>query len=200
MNNLYDFRNHFNNILNDETINLIYSSNISKEEAQRILSELHQINTDLFDIITWIKNLAQNESLKKDNPILLVSEQCNKVFLPYTVEEINDYLTQFPDQYTSFEEVVNKEYILPLNYYIHHPSVARFREAYSLCRDREGKSVIESINYGKSVMFNKKLNPTIIAACKTQEQLSHYLDCLNNNTLGSFNDFEIRYELNPYAI
>ena len=52
MNNLYDFRNHFNNILNDETINLIYSSNISKEEAQRILSELHQINTDLFDIIT----------------------------------------------------------------------------------------------------------------------------------------------------
>lgn len=200
MNSLYDFRNHFNNILNDETINLIYSSNITKDEAQKVLSELHSINADLFDIITWIKNLAQNDRPKKDNPILLVSEQCNKVFLPYTVEEINDYLLQFSDQYSSFEDVINKEYVLPLNYYINHPSLARFREAYSLCRDREGKPVMESITYAKSLMFNKKLNPTIIAACKTQEQLSNYLNCLENNTLTSFNDFEIRYELNPSSI
>lgn len=200
MNNLYDFRNHFNNILNDEIINLIYSTNISPNEAQRILSELHSINDDLFDIIAWIKNISQNDTPKKDNPILLISEQCNKVFLPYTVEEINDYLTQFSDQYSSFEEVISKEYILPLNYYINHPSLARFREAYSLCRDREGKPIVESINYAKSLMFNKQLNPTIIAACKTQKQLSNYINCLNNNDLCSFTDFEIRYELNPVSI
>ena len=134
---------------------------------------------------------------KKDNTVLTISEKENKVFLPYKETEINAYLEQFPDQYTSFENVIEKEFVLPLTYYITHPVISRFREAYSLCRDREGKPALESLKYGMDLMFNKKLNPAIIAACKTQEQLSNYLNCLDKNDLKEFTDFEIKFEINP---
>ena len=135
---------------------------------------------------------------EKDNNTLIISEKDNKVFLPYKVEEINDYLEQFPDQYSSFESVVAKEFILPLNYYMSHPLLARFREAYSLCRDREGKTILESLKYGMDLMFNRRLNPAIIAACKTQDQLSNYLNLLEKNDLKNFTDFEIKFEMNLF--
>lgn len=138
------------------------------------------------------------DSNEKDNNILIISEKDDKVFLPYKVEEINDYLEQFPDQYNSFESVVAKEYILPLNYYMSHPVIARFREAYSLCRDREAKTIFESLKYGMDLMFNRRLNPAIIAACKTQAQLSNYINCLEKNDLKHFTDFEIRFEVSPF--
>lgn len=138
---------------------------------------------------------ASNE---KDNNVLIISEKDDKVFLPYKIEEINDYLEQFPDQYNSFESVVAKEYILPLSYYMTHPVIARFREAYSLCRDREAKTIFESLKYGMDLMFNRRLNPAIIAACKTQTQLSNYINCLEKNDLKHFTDFEIRFEVNPF--
>lgn len=148
-------------------------------------------------------NTLSSSSIKrldneKDNNILIISEKDNKVFLPYTVEEIQDYLEQFPEQYSSFESVVAKEFILPLNYYMLHPVLSRFREAYSLCRDREAKPIFESLKYGMDMMFNRRLNPAIIAACKTQEQLSNYLTCLEKNDLKSFTDFEIKFEMNLF--
>lgn len=141
--------------------------------------------------------VVKHQVSEKDNNVLIISEKDNKVFLPYRVEEINDYLEQFPDQYSSFESVVAKEFILPLNYYMSHPVLARFREAYSLCRDREAKPVLESLKYAMDMMFNRRLNPAIIAACKTQDQLANYLNCLEKNDLKNFTDFEIRFEMNP---
>ena len=79
-----------------------------------------------------------------------------------------------------------------------HPVLSRFREAYSLCRDREAKPIFESLKYGMDMMFNRRLNPAIIAACKTQDQLSHYLNCLEKNDLKNFTDFEIKFEMNPF--
>ena len=93
--------------------------------------------------------------------------------------------------------LIKKEFVLPLAYYISHPAFSRFREAYSLSRDREAKTFLESLRYGIDMMFYDKLNPAIIAACKTQEQLSNYIDCLENDKLNDFTDFEIRFEVNP---
>ena len=80
-----------------------------------------------------------------------------------------------------------------------HPVVARFREAYSLIRDRESKSVIDAFKFAIDMMFRYDLNPVIIAACKTQDQLEHYLSCLEKNTLDNFTDFNIKFEVNPLA-
>ena len=135
--------------------------------------------------------------ITKDNNILLISEKSQKVFLPYKIKQLNDYLLKFPNNYNSLEDVVNKEFIFPLKYYISSPHFARFREAFSLSRDREAKQFWESLRYAFDIMFNNKLNPAIIAACRTQEQLSNYIECLENNKLSDFTDFEIRFEISP---
>ena len=50
------------------------------------------------------------------------------------------------------------------------------------------------------MMFNYNLNPAIIAGCKSRNQLENYLDCLKNNKLSNFNDFEIKFEVAPMKI
>lgn len=135
----------------------------------------------------------------KNNKILLISEKKKKVFLPYYENEINRYLEQFPDEYKSFDDVVKREYVMPINYYMGHTVVSRFRESYALIRDRESKSIFEAMKYSFDLMFRYDLNPAIIAACKTQNQLENYLDCLESKKLNEFTDFEIKYEISPLA-
>ena len=135
-----------------------------------------------------------------DNNTLLVSEKLQKVFLPYSVKEVMSYLEQYPKEYSSFSDVVNKEFIFPYSYYSKHTVVARFREAYSLIRDRESKSIIDAFKFAVDIMFNYELNPVIIAACKTQEELEDYLSCLNRQKLDEFTAFEIKYEISPLKI
>lgn len=135
-----------------------------------------------------------------DNNTLLISEKLQKVFLPYSVKEVMSYLEQYPKEYSSFSDVVNKEFIFPYSYYSKHTVVSRFREAYSLIRDRESKSIIDAFKFAVDIMFNYELNPAIIAACKTQEELEDYLSCLNRQKLDEFTTFEIKYEISPLKI
>ena len=141
----------------------------------------------------------ESTSNEKSNKVLLISEKKKKVFLPYYENEVNRYLDQFPDQYKSFDDVVKKEFVVPISYYIGHTVLSRFREAYSLIRDRESKSIFEAMKYAFDLMFKYELNPAIIAACKTQNQLDNYLNCLENKKLNEFTDFEIKYEVTPLA-
>ena len=46
-------------------------------------------------------------------------------------------------------------------------------------------------------MFNYKLNPIIIAACRNLDELDIYLDCLETNQLYDFKCFEIKFEVLP---
>lgn len=135
----------------------------------------------------------------EENNTLLISEKAKKVFLPYTKSEISLYLEQYPNEYKSSKDVIKKEFVLSLDYYMKHPVLARFREAYSLIRDRESKSVIDAFKYAIDIMFHYELNPVIIAACKTQEQLENYMSCLEKNKLDDFTDFEIKFEVTPLA-
>lgn len=143
--------------------------------------------------------IVENSEQVKDNPVLVISEKLKKVFLPYYKHEIDLYLEQYPHSYKSAQDVINKEFVLPLDHYMHHPVVARFRETYALIRDRESKSILDALKYALDIMFHYALNPAIIAACKTQDQLEHYMDCLEKNKLDEFNDFEIRFEVAPLA-
>ena len=172
---------------------------LSNEETKKYLEGFNIVlDSPLSNNVNNIEEKSFEYAVnEKDNNTLIISEKDNKVFLPYKVEEINAYLEQFPDQYNSFESVVAKEYILPLNYYMSHPVLARFREAYSLCRDKEAKPVLESLKYAIDMMFNRRINPAIIAACKTQSQLENYINCLEKNDLKSFTDFEIKFEITP---
>lgn len=184
-----------------------YTGNLSSVEFN--------ISTVDAKIDTFIKELAKiDESLNfiepesvnqedlniVDNNTLIISEKDNCVFLPYTVDELNSYLTSFPDDYSSLTSVINKEFVLPLNYFSKHPTLARFREAYSLMRDKEAKSVFESLKYSSNIMLKYDLNPAIISACRTENTLNHYVDCLESNKLDNFNAFKIEYRMNPITV
>lgn len=148
-------------------------------------------------------NIAQeikSAEVVEENPMLFISEKYNKVYLPYSKREVQSYLEQYPDDYQSFSDVVIKEFIFPLNFYTKHPVTARFREAYSLIRDREAKSIIDSFKFALNIMFRYDLSPAIVAACKTQEQLEKYIECLDNKTSDKFEDFQIKFEITPLEI
>lgn len=194
-------------LLNDIKIDTFFQKNIVKKYLSSFDTEMRltdktnisSSNTDDLTINKKLTNSNEKENIQ-ENHTLIVSEKLKKIFLPYTKHEISLYLEQYPNSYTSYQDVIEKEFILSLDYYMKHPVVARFREAYSLIRDRESKSVIDAFKFALDNMFRYELNPVIIAACKTQEQLEHYLDCLEKNKLEDFNDFEIKFEVAPLGI
>ena len=176
-----------NNFLAEEEIS-DYLNSIKLELNKNTKEEKKQKNKET--IIDALK-------LDKNSSVLKISEKDKKVYLPYSAKELSEYLNRYPDQYSSLDDVIEKEFILPSDFYLKHPVVARFREAYSLIRDRESKSVLDAIKFSVDLMFRYNLNPAIIAACKTQEQLENYLSCLDRNKLDEFSDFEIIFELTP---
>lgn len=178
----------------------------SKYEEIKNYISLADIEIDRFvEKMNCLDNAKSNEGLSEEssegnienNNTLIISEKDNKVFLPYTISEVQSYIDKYPKEYKSLEHVINKEFILPLDYYTKHPSLSRFREAYSLIRDREAKSVFDALKYALNVMFKYDLNPAIISACKTEEALNFYIECLESKDLSKFNSFKIEFKLNP---
>ena len=140
-----------------------------------------------------------NDNQIVDNNVLTISEKDQQVFLPYKKAELEEYLKQFPQKYSSINDVIRQEFIFPLSYYSRHTNLARFRECYSLIRDKEGKSVIDALKYAFDYMFRYEINPAIIAACKTQSQFEEYLEALKNNNLDNFKEFKIVFNVAPHA-
>lgn len=185
-----------------------------KEKINSYFSTYEEIKKDIMladiEVDRFVKRINSSNGKKSEevseeisdgniqnNNTLIISEKDNKVFLPYTVSEIQSYMEKYPKEYKSLEYVINKEFILPLDYYTKRPSLARFREAYSLIRDREAKSVFDALKYALNIMFKYDLNPAIISACKTEEALNLYIECLENKDLSKFNLFKIEFRLNP---
>lgn len=188
-----------------------------KEKINSYFSTYEEIKKDIMladiEVDRFVKRINSSNGKKSEevseeisdgniqnNNTLIISEKDNKVFLPYTVSEIQSYMEKYPKEYKSLEYVINKEFILPLDYYTKHPSLARFREAYSLIRDREAKSVFDALKYALNIMFKYDLNPAIISACKTEEALNLYIECLENKDLSKFNLFKIEFRLNPLKV
>ena len=64
-------------------------------------------------------------------------------------------------------------------------------------RKKEKSSVLESLDLALELTFNSSLNPAIITACKSLDELDIYLDCLASNNLNNFDVFKIKYDVLP---
>ena len=201
----------------EEIVNVIKKKIINIKEKQKIFeneNEKHRIViNNFFELPNTIQSFGKNEKEEinfnpkyalneedeeiKDNLVLMISEKQKRVYLPYTKKEINEFLKNYPEEYKNARDVIRKEFVADISIYNKHPNLARFREAYSLSRDKEMKSSIDSLKYALSLMFRRDLNPTIIAAVKSQKQLEDYITCLENNDLESFNYFKILFQVNP---
>ena len=131
----------------------------------------------------------------RDNKTLLISAKKGVVELPYTVNEVTRLKNK--KGYDSLQETINKEFVVPINRY-RNASIARFREGCNLMRKREGKGLVASMDLALELTFKSLLNPAIITACKSVNELDMYLDCLKSNELEKFDIFDIKYEVAPH--
>lgn len=181
-------------VVND-FFNKCYSDNLKVEmpKSDPILKATYDAIEKKYS--THLSN--HNDSEIKDNPVLRISEKDNKVYLPYSKSEILDYIKTYPNVYKTYDGVINREYVVDLTFYSKHPVLARFRETYSLIRDREMKSVVDAFKRAVDLMFRYDINPAIIAGLKSESQLDSFLDCIEKNDLESFKPFKIIFEINP---
>lgn len=134
----------------------------------------------------------------KDNTTLKICEK--RVELPYTKEEIEEYIKIYPNNYKRVQDVISKEFMIHISVFKKHPVLSRFRETYYLCRTKEMMSVIDSFMYAKNIMFRSDINSYIIAAMKSVRQLEDYIECLEQDKMDEFKHFKIVFEVNPLSI
>lgn len=186
------------NILSEKISDAIYYEELIQTDNQKcnLLIDNFLNNLDENENEETSKSTLAYEEIQ-DNLVLRVSEKNHIVELPYTKLEIEKFLKQYPNDYKTPQDVIDKEFTGTYAMYNKHPIIARFREAYYLSRNKEMKSILDSFNYAKSLMFKRELNPTIIAAVKSEDQLQDYINCLENDKLEDFSHFTIIFEINP---
>lgn len=175
-------------IENDQTTVMICENPTELwEEQNNIIAEETQQNTS---------ELPVNEEHKLVENSLVISEVLGKVILPYTKREIEDILKKLSGKYVSAEDVIERVYTLPLKYY-KASSVARFKEAYKLIKEKEHGSTKEALDLAFELFSNYNLHPAIITACKNINELDIYLSCLEYNELDDFHFFKIIFHSLP---
>lgn len=181
------------NIIYEEEDNEIYDDEHDKELA----SEKHFSNKSEDENLSISEKIEKIKAASYDNETLIISENTNKVYLPYKISELLKYVESYPDVYTSLSDVVEQEFILPFDYFTKHPYKVRFFETFNLIRNRAGYSVFTALRFSVKLLYKTNLNPAIIAACKTQTELKSLLYHLDNDDLKEFKYFNIVFDVNP---
>lgn len=184
----------------DKEINIVddIEDTILPEESNE--NNEQENNKKLFEVIDDGDYNDSSKFYKKyvpptveDNKTLYISEETQKVYFPYTSQDIIEKLNDPLKGYSSVEEVINNEYTVPLSEF-RKPIISRFKEAYNFMRTKEKGSISESFDLALELMFNSELDPAIIRAAKNLNELDTYLDCLNEDQLGKFDSFKIKYK------
>lgn len=193
---------------NDELFNKIFDyENNSVDALISSFEHFPNINKKIKNIKKKFINYSYNvnpllkniEITQEDNNLLLISEKEQKAYLPYKYSEIEKIFKNQKNKYNTMQDVVNDLYVLPLDVF-KNPSIARFREAFQLIRNKENGSITKALDLALELMFKYELNPIIIAACRNLDELDIYLDCLDENELYEFHCFEIKFEISPKII
>lgn len=154
------------------------------------------ITGEVYNKNKFLTNLSVPNS---SNNCLIISDEDQKVYLPYSFDEVDKKFKHFGNRYDSITDLIEKEYIKPASFY-KNPFTARFREAYKLMRRRQHGSVGAALALGVELAFETHLHPAIITACKNLEELDIYLDCLDDNELDKFSCFDIIYKSVPVLL
>ena len=163
-------------------------SNINNFEIQKSEEKISNVNN--------LENQEPKEEITIQENTLIISEKTKKVFLPYSFSSLENLYAANPEEYSSVEDIIKKDYTLPLDLF-KIPSVSRFREAYKLMREKENSSFKEALDLSFELFFNYNLHPAIISACRNLDELDIYLDYLADNETHKFNCFKIIFEITP---
>lgn len=172
--------------------NLDEKSSDSTENTEKAFEEEQNNSTET------ITNEVKKDDIT-DNRCLIISEMKDKVFLPYTIDEVKQIYEKEKNKYQSFQEIIDDKFTMPLSKY-KNPALARFREAFNLMKYKEKESLSRCLDLALELMFNRLLNPAVITACKNLDELDIYLDYLSTNELNKFTIFDVKYEIAPMNI
>lgn len=192
------------NIMDEFFLQFIDNCNFYvKDSTMQVLPSGIQLNSKSSENLTNSDNkILQDKinpnfgNISSSEKTLLISEKTQKVYLPYNLEDVQKTYNSNPNKYTDLEDVISKEYTVPLSNY-KTPSLSRFKEAFNLMRNKEHSSFLDSLNLALELSHNSLLNPAIITACKNLDELDIYLDCLDSNELDKFNLFKIVFDILP---
>ncbi len=183
--------------------NSIYTKLLAEKELKDEVSS--PVSQKRFDSQVTMDSSSQtnvNEPLNRSSlskiveNTLVISEKNKIVILPYTLKELGQKLRENPTKYHKIEDVINVEYTIPLSYY-KNSSLARFKEAFKLVKERNRGSFKHALDLAFELTFNYSLHPAIISACKTVDELDIYLSCLDYDELEDFKFFKIVYDVLP---
>jgi hypothetical protein len=178
------------------------NSNISMSENNVECSTMN--NSDINIDINETKNSSSfvKSSLGVSKIVentLIISEKDGIVVLPYTLKELGQKLREQPTKYHKIEDVIKLDYTIPFDYY-KNSSLARFKEAFKLVKERNNGSFKHALDLAFELMFNYSLHPAIISDCKTVDELDIYLSCLEYDELEDFKSFKIIYDSLPSVL
>ena len=140
------------------------------------------------------KEEIQSESIEENT--LLISESLQKVILPFSNSELEEYVIQYPSHFNNTQDVIDKVFTIPLKAF-NNPAIARFRETFRLMREKENASIKDALDLALELMFNYNLYPAIITACRNLDELDIYLAYLDTGEVDKFKIFNIVYQLSP---
>ena len=192
---------------NEELLEKIKQTFVKEEDQEE--KSIEEVKEEIIEENTVEENIdkIEQEQEKKEminkiennekSNILIISEIEGLVHLPYKNEDIDEHLKT--GEFTSREEIVEKVYTVPLSKYTNF-TISRLIEGFKLMREREKATLKESMKYAIDLIWERKLHPAIITACKTQDELDIYLACLDENNLQLFDFFEIRFDYRPIKI
>ena len=170
--------------LENDTNNKAASSQV-KNTSQTELN----INTTEIKNNEILKQIKDSTYLEKT---LFVSEKNGNAILPYSTNELENYFSNYPEKYSSIQDIIDKEYTISTKSF-HNASMSRFKETFNLAR-KSKLSFIKSLNLANELFFNTNVDPIIIRACNNINELYIYLSCLEDNVLNEFKCFKIIYE------
>lgn len=195
-----------------EIMNIVYSNTetIEKFVFQITTTELSELSNNLVVSgevasdnadLTICKPAVIASEASPDGLVentLIISENHQKVILPYNISTVKDILLKNSKRYNCIEDVIEKLYTKPISYYKFSP-ISRFKEAFKLVKEREKGSTFKALNLAFELLGNYNLHPAIITACNSLDELDIYLACLDDNTLEDFHFFDIKFEI-PLAL
>lgn len=194
----------YDNFLDSQIDDIIKQSLLDSQKSQSIDNSINNISNDVTDNVPE-KKVEQETNSKLEQTIpsedqtqefventLLIYEKKDIAILPYSIVELEEYFSNHPENYSSIQDIINKEYTVSLKKY-KNVAFSRFREAFNLAKNKCNLSFIEAVNLANELFFNTNLNPLIITACKDIDELDIYLSCLEDNILDDFKCFNISY-------
>ncbi len=152
-------------------------------EDKIILDELHIKESDL-----------------KESNELKISEIENKIYFPFSKQDLVNKIIENKDNFFSIDEIINRYFIKSRTPYKKHPAIMRFKAIYHLFYKREKRSRAESFKLASKFLTRRETNAAIIDALKDTDELNKYLSCVEKTSFETFDLFTINFEVHPLTL